>query len=424
MFWTEPTITATVMGTICRYLIQVLSSSLELVVKSGLPGACVDVGITKKVAGSDDEVPLLAIEVKSFWALDDDCVSQFIPADEFANKNLFKQVRATPDAAVGLDGFRKKFIHAIAQLFAYMDAARLHYGVLTTYNYTWFVNRSGVRQLDISAAYRHDSTNDTVLQVLARLIIDSSRLPPYQYRAPFTNDNKVVSGESQIITRSMAMSTTTNKRATRSETKKGNPSKKRARQSPTTRGTTRALSAKFDRFINLVMNAPTKAVGEGRTGIVTRAMLPNGKSYVVKSVDVYKQYHMIRELENELTVYERLKSLQGQCIPHCVHDTVLFRANIAFLIFSYEGTQITDKMVPDLPLCARKQAVCDLMQINDLGIMHNDIVLRNLVWNGERQRIVFIDFGNSTLIEEEDEKKREGEIKLLKELLGVTSSLS
>ena len=54
---------------------------------------------------------------------------------------------------------------ALAQLNGYMELNSCHYGVLTTYSYTWFVKRSGVKgELLISPPISYNRTSPTLLE--------------------------------------------------------------------------------------------------------------------------------------------------------------------------------------------------------------------------------------------------------------------
>jgi hypothetical protein len=76
-----------------------------------------------------------------------------------------------------------------------MDKTPIHYGVLTTFNFTWFVRRTGVRELQISKAFEYDATiESTILQILAHLVIDSSRLGPCPYVADFDTGTELGDG--------------------------------------------------------------------------------------------------------------------------------------------------------------------------------------------------------------------------------------
>lgn len=114
-------------------------------------------------------------------------------------------------------------------------------------------------------------------------------------------------------------------------------------------------------------------------------------------------YAYVSDLIHEGSVYKQLEKIQGIYVPVCLGNIDLDR------VFSYDwGVQITHMMfmswggnrvdrepnLPNLQLVTR-QALDAIHAIHELGILHQDVMPRNLLWNEEVQRVMFIDFERS-----------------------------
>mmetsp|Transcript_29419 Transcript_29419/g.43424 ORF Transcript_29419/g.43424 Transcript_29419/m.43424 type:complete len:183 (+) Transcript_29419:2503-3051(+) len=109
-----------------------------------------------------------------------------------------------------------------------------------------------------------------------------------------------------------------------------------------------------------------------------------------------------------METYWKLREYQGVCIPHFLFAGHITKASywiipehgemIAFAT-TYEGICLTEENVRDknlfLDKTVREHALMDLKTIHDKGILHCDLVLRNLVYDKQSNRIKFIDFGNA-----------------------------
>ncbi|KAL8728302.1 MAG: hypothetical protein Q9181_005385, partial [Wetmoreana brouardii] len=112
------------------------------------------------------------------------------------------------------------------------------------------------------------------------------------------------------------------------------------------------------------------------------------------TVDVF-----VPDLKHEGAVYNRLRSLQGTYTPVYLGNIDLISNWYEYaiciqhmLLMSYGGTSIRTK-----DLSMQTQIEDFEHKLDQLGIQHRDLWERNMLWNGELQRLIFIDFERSTI---------------------------
>lgn len=133
------------------------------------------------------------------------------------------------------------------------------------------------------------------------------------------------------------------------------------------------------------------------TGIITRSQAGavavgsylNVQNVVFKTVDLTKHENASAQFDHEVSMYKYLESLQGTVIP-----TLYAHGNIGGLlqviVLENFGRCITSDEFQ-----MRKDEVYEAIEkINDLGIMHGDLRLPNIMVDHEN-RIRIIDFGFS-----------------------------
>ena len=108
---------------------------------------------------------LMAIEIKTRWVLSGDT-------------NL-----------VGEYNQRKKpVVRSVEQIYGYLKLDNLRYGMLSTYDITWFIKLSDDRKLFISPPIKHDDTGPTLFERFAYIVLEASHKPTLPvYRTPPDN---------------------------------------------------------------------------------------------------------------------------------------------------------------------------------------------------------------------------------------------
>lgn len=110
----------------------------------------------------------------------------------------------------------------------------------------------------------------------------------------------------------------------------------------------------------------------------------------------------ITDLKHEGQIYQHLQHLQGKYIPVCLGDIDLknpypYTAScqlVHLLFLSYAGQKLCSGVSASVPRILH-QAKKSIKAIHRGGVTHRDIALRNMLWNKELQRVLFIDFERS-----------------------------
>ena len=106
------------------------------------------------------------------------------------------------------------------------------------------------------------------------------------------------------------------------------------------------------------------------------------------------------DLRHEGHMYNRLDSLQGSAVPVCLGNMDLNRTyflgvgvKIVHMMFMARGGDNLYKHTPSVPsarLGKEKQRSMD--EIRQLGVIHKDERLANMLWNESQDRVMLIDY--------------------------------
>mmetsp|Transcript_10361 Transcript_10361/g.20411 ORF Transcript_10361/g.20411 Transcript_10361/m.20411 type:complete len:969 (+) Transcript_10361:1186-4092(+) len=134
------------------------------------------------------------------------------------------------------------------------------------------------------------------------------------------------------------------------------------------------------------------------SGATWRVSFPaNGvtQNAILKIADVGKQARLVERLQNEARVYERLASLQGDCIPEIVDYG---------LLDEYFFYGFATRFEEERPLCQEvfcngfaRKATEALEKIHAMGVLHGHILRSSICCRGSQEKAVFIDFGMADL---------------------------
>lgn len=109
-------------------------------------------------------------------------------------------------------------------------------------------------------------------------------------------------------------------------------------------------------------------------------------------------------LRHESSIYERLSTLQGSCVPvhlgnvtldHPYHYRCAELYHVMFL--GYGGSRIDEHWKDLEQQSALDQVVSCLRSIHELGVLHQDIFPRNVLWECDSGRVTVIDFDGSRM---------------------------
>ena len=280
---------------------------------------------------------------------------------------------------------------AVNQLYHYMRLNHRRYGILTSYEHTWFLYRSqecsvsGCQEprvhetLYVSEGISFSARTPTVLQCLAyfnSILIDAHIDSPPSPTPP--------SPKLSARTKSL--------RSCRSKSSSNKPPD----SSMPKRRSSRLAKSPLSSQVQIVQQPQDfgaddfrldKVLGEGRSRVYFDYY--ESKPIALKVADIAKHREMLPELLNEVSAYEQLSSLQGKGIPrfvcHGFVEEVLYCVGVAVCGTVAKG--LTDQ---------QKQKLLDTLDsIHELGILHNDIKIENILVD-EAGNPYMIDFGFSS----------------------------
>jgi hypothetical protein len=283
---------------------------------------------------------------------------------------------------------------ALNQLYKYLRLNHRQYGILTTYDHTWFVCRDPSDNINVSSGISYTAQSPTILQCLAYFnsIVDSSHIhsPPTSNRSSRTSSASI--SESPLPRRSPRLS-----RAYRDEDG-SSPILSRASSGRTRGSSSNGLSSSESQHFNVDDFKFSTVLGEGRTKVYLDEF--KSQSVALKVADVAKHHALLPELLNEVSIYEKLYALQGTRIPKFVCHGFIEGILYAVCVSPCGNipVRLDDK---------QKSTLLNTLElIHHTGILHNDLKKENLLVD-EYGNPFIIDFGFATLSLSEEEQKKE-----------------
>ncbi|KAG0319096.1 hypothetical protein BGZ99_005279 [Dissophora globulifera] len=293
----------------------------------------------------------------------------------------------------------------VNQIYGYMRLNGYRYGILSTYEQTWFVKRGdrGAHDLMVSSAIGFDSVDPFLLQYYVWFIrlanADDQPLDP-----PTEKDkNRMIRDEQRKDEQRRA------KRSSKEKKKPFNAFTSRVSGSSKTSRTVDRVALPDVEKMELISHnerAQTyKALWQSRT-------------VVLKKCDIWNQGAVAEELKNEVSVYQQLQTLQGRYIPKLLLAGVADGLEMV-LVTEFVGTCIVQELLDDSAVVKIREAMA---AIHELGVVHGDIRPENIVMQnrGPNAKFYFVDFGFSHFTVDKAELLEETET--LEYLLETTSS--
>lgn len=240
---------------------------------------------------------------------------------------------------------------AVNRLYSYLGLNHLSSGILTTYDMTWFFEsrvQNGEEFLYVSDGIEYDSRNPTLFQCFAYFMHN------------VTSDNYF-----------------------------DFPSLKQDSSAGTIRNnfTEDTFHNPMNNSFNISELRFGDKIGEGRTGVVFEV---DGGLTALKTLDIAREPKILPEVLNEISMYSRMKSLQGRVI-----STIRYCGTVESILFVV-GFDNVGKFPEKLDENQKQKLYDSLKEIHSLGILHGDLKPNNIVVD-PKGNPYFIDFGFSKL---------------------------
>jgi hypothetical protein len=244
-----------------------------------------------------------------------------------------------------------KITRAVCQLWAYLTVNNLRYGVITTFNETYFVRR-----------VEGDGSSSTLQFSPAVTLCDTSVpiIAAWVYFVSLTFDNHLYSSPYGTPTMTRKNIDT---------------------EDPFALVETDMSNVYFE-CLEEFSNAPLTTLGW--VGPKTK-----NNFGVLKMFDQLKDSLAFLVFSRELEAYRRLTSCQGIIVP-TLKKTLLLSGFLYTLFLEDCGAPISRKQLIE-SFDQVKQA---LQSLHELGVLHNDVAMRNILFH-DSGRITIIDFGQS-----------------------------
>jgi hypothetical protein len=260
------------------------------------------------------------------------------------NPTTFEFLRQD-DKVIKTQSKETRVSRAITQLWGYMTVNHLKYGLLTTFNNTFFFKRLSIGKLEISRGIAVDDSKVPLVGALCyftSLLLDSHLFTAQDFTPTLTRRHPV-------------------------------------------------LTSKYDVANVTIADFHFALPADFKAGHVVLGQYAEHKPTLLKILDS-TQIGRTAMFHTELTAYQRLEELQGICVP--TFEQAYLMSNFLFCLALEDcGKPITATQLHthyDLVVQALKM-------VHGKGVAHGDIALRNILLDATETQVVLIDFGLARL---------------------------
>mmetsp|Transcript_33897 Transcript_33897/g.54917 ORF Transcript_33897/g.54917 Transcript_33897/m.54917 type:complete len:503 (+) Transcript_33897:167-1675(+) len=301
-----------------------------------------------------------------------------------------------------------KLCKVVMQVYSQMSVNKLKYGVMSTYNKTWFFKRPGPSGANIFEVYgpvlATSEAPFTHFQALKFLL----ERDDYRHHSTFSSPSKGI----KLRLRS-AESFPTSNDSTGNNRGNGSVSassevsdSNRVHDSPSKLRRVEAAEDVSPSNLELDISpddlVDVSFLGEGRCGSVVRTVI-DGTLVAVKVIDLMNVEGAWDELRNEVEAYKLLEGCQGDVVPSFYGSSLY--GPLGFLVMEVIiGDPLSDVVVGS---CDKedmyKKALHALQAVHEKGVLHGDIRLENFILRRDG-KVVLLDFGHcGRVVDYEDE---------------------
>ena len=151
---------------------------------------------------------------------------------------------------------------------------------------------------------------------------------------------------------------------------------------------------------------------QGARGAMFKVTLTSHGYTVAAKATVFA---FVTDLKHEAGVYECLRKLQGTYVPVCLGGVDLLKpyyyrgVELIHMMFMAWGGRSLGRCGPSLGLIGEdvsQMAAEGVEAMHALGVLHRDLALRNMLWNEECGRVMFVDFERSVVFETKQKQRQ------------------
>ena len=144
---------------------------------------------------------------------------------------------------------------------------------------------------------------------------------------------------------------------------------------------------------------------QGARGAMFKVSLASHGYTVAAKATVFA---FVTDLKHEQAVYECLRTLQGTYIPVCLGGIDLLvpyyhrgveLIHMMFMAWGGEALGECSQILGHIEEDVSQMAAEGMEAMHALGVLHRDVATRNMLWNAECSRVMFVDFERSVVFE-------------------------
>ncbi|RIA87091.1 kinase-like domain-containing protein [Glomus cerebriforme] len=306
--------------------------------------------------------------------------------------------------------FKKRIL---SQVFGEMACNGFHYGILSNYTDTYFLQRPETEPTTLYTSHviHHNSVNPTLRECvyyISHLAINDQVgrrlgrvLEDLNSSNDDSSDDDVADDSNNNFDDDYVPSDNDDSDNDYSSKKRKSSSKQIGSRKRVTAST--ASSSKGITTIG-------EYIGGGTFGKVFSGYY-NNQAVAWKTCDTYKKKEEMKTLKHEAHVYSILRECQGHAIPHLHYKGYIYGG----FLFALALQLIEDAHHVDPKSLAKEEKkliVNQLKSIHNCGVLHNDISEHNILYEPKNRHYFFIDFGLSEIVGSESPKLRQEERRL------------
>lgn len=307
--------------------------------------------------------------------------------DKFLIK--IKTPKTLPLKSTLIEDYKANLSHstkAIEQIYSYMRMSGLSYAMLSTYINTWVIFKSD-GNLFISPAIQR---NKLILAIFYTLTLRDQSIHEETIKSHMEKIKEI----NEKLKLNLNLDVDCPAIETKLTENEPDPNdyfiSEDFKQEFSSLETT--ISSIYDSIISC------KPIGYGASGVVVRVIILN-KTYAIKMIDLYKQSHLLPDLENELDMLKHLNSKHVMCVPKLYFGGKVFHQYCLVMSFLEGHTKNFENMNEN----EKNSCIGCLNELHRNFCLHGDIRYPNFITNNEM--VFVIDFGRSKLLDDSDESR-------------------